>query len=82
MSSLCGMEHLSQSPGLGLGAREAEPRRLSMMDFLVRHAPMKACEGEMAWFGSRSPSLFIDSLFESLGGKMQKYLSFSHSFDT
>ena len=29
---------------------------------------MKACEGEMVWFGSRSPSLFIDSLFGSLGG--------------
>ena len=52
------------------------------MDFLVRSAPVKACEEEMVWFGSRSPSLFIDSLFGSLGGKMQKYPGFSHSFDT
>ena len=52
------------------------------MDFLVRSAPIKACEGEMVWFGSRSPSLFIDRSFELLGGKVQKYPGFSHSFDT
>ena len=39
---------------------------------------MKACEGEMVWFGSRSPSLFIDRVAR---GEMQKYPGFSHSFD-
>ena len=31
-SSLCGMEHLSQSPGLGLEGREEELRRLAMLE--------------------------------------------------
>ena len=47
------MEHLSQSPGLGLEGREEELRRLAMVEWtFVGCALMNTREGEKVWFGS------------------------------
>ena len=69
-SSLCGTEHLLQSPGDGLGAREEESRRLSMLEWVWCQMRLdeylwKEDGGIWIWILAS----LIGSLFVQLGGK-------------
>ena len=69
-NSLCGTEHLLQSPGLGLGAREEEPRRLSMLEWVWCQMRLDEClqkEEDVFWIWILAS--LIGSLFAQLGGK-------------
>ena len=51
------MEHLSESPGLGLEGREEELRRLAMLEWTFAGGTLMITRGEeKVWFGSESPS--------------------------
>ena len=55
-SSLCRMEHLSQSSGLGLRGWEEELRRSAMLEWIFpKHALMNSRWGRMVWIGSKDP---------------------------
>ena len=71
--SLCGTEHLRQSPGRGLGAREEEPRRRSMMEWIFgqrRPDEYSRKEDGVIWIWILAS--LIGRLFAQLGGKTQK----------
>ena len=49
---LCGTEHLSQSPGLGLRGREEELRLSAMLEWIFSEARsdgFSSCEDGMDW---------------------------------
>ena len=56
---LCGTEHLSQSPVLGLRGWEEELRRSAMLEWIfLKHALMNSRWGRMIWIGSKNPHPF------------------------
>ena len=76
-NSLCGTEHLLQSPGLGLGAREEEPRRLSMLEWVWCQMRLDEClrkEDDVIWIWILAS--LIGSLFVQLGVKHKNTLAF------